>query len=61
MDGTGSVALNVSIISPNNTLAKALVRQNEKGEKWKKLQIEAPGDKQGYTYTLNANARFGES
>ena len=60
MQGYMEVGLNVTITAPNHTLNKALLRENDKGEKWKMLQIEAPGDKQGYIYTLNAYTRFGE-
>ena len=60
MKGQGTVGLNVSVNAPDNTLKNFMTRQNGQGEKWNMLQVEAPGDKPGYSYTISARVYYGK-
>ena len=59
MRATGYVQLNVSVIGPDNSVARFFTRDYGQGDKWNLMQLEAPGDKNGYRYSVSAFARLG--
>ena len=60
MKSNGYVKLNVSVIAPDNRLVNTFIRENGQGDQWNQMQFEAPGDKNGYRYSIYAFARQGK-
>ena len=60
MKGQGTFSFNLTVTAPDNTIKGISSRNNGQGEKWNMLQIEAPGDKSGYTYMISASAHYGK-
>ena len=60
MKTSGYVELNITVSDQNKNVVKLDTRQNGQGEEWKMMQLEAPGDKTGYVYSISALARLGK-
>ena len=57
---SGYIRLNITIASPNGVIMNSIIVENDQGEKWKQLKIEAQGDKNGYIYQIEAIAKLGK-